>query len=104
VAPVGCFYFFPVGLVGPVGVPAEPADVLAPGAGGFVGPVDVPADPPVLLRPKPGELFPTAPGAPAGAPTAPLPVPTPVPCANVPVALPATSSMAAKAINSVVAI
>ena len=78
--------------------------MLAPGAGGFVGPVEVPPAPPVLLRPKPGEVFPAAPGTPVGAPTAPPPVPTPPACANVAVALPATSSVAAKAINNVLAI
>jgi hypothetical protein len=99
-----CPYFFPVGFVGPVGVPPDPADVLAPGAGGLVGPVEVPPGPPLLLRPKPGEVFPAAPGTPAGAPTAPPPVPTPPCCANVAVALPATSSVAAKAISNVLAI
>jgi len=99
-----CPYFFPVGFVGPVGVPPDPADVLAPGAGGLVGPVEVPPGPPLLLRPKPGEVFPAAPGTPAGAPTAPPPVPTPPCCANVAVARPATSSVAAKAISNVLAI
>jgi hypothetical protein len=55
------------GAEGPVGVPPDPAAVLAPGAGEFVGPVEVPPAPAALLRPKPGDVLPAAPGTPAGA-------------------------------------
>jgi hypothetical protein len=78
-APSSCLanrsaYLGAMGLVGPVGVPADPPEVLVPKLG-FVGPVEKPPDPPALLRPNPGDVLPAVPGTPAGAPTAPPAVP-----------------------------
>ena len=77
-----------VGAVGPVAVPPDPAPVLAPGAVVLVGAVELPADPPVLLLPNPGEVLPTEPGTPCGAPTAP-PLDVPLVWAPAPERLPA---------------
>jgi hypothetical protein len=78
--------------VGPVDVPPDPPEVLAPGVAGLVGPVELPAEPPEPLRPKPGDVLPAAPGAPVGAPTAP-PL---VPWAKVGVAFATTSKNATR--------
>jgi hypothetical protein len=78
---LACRYYFDfAGAVGPVAEPPDPPAVLAPGAAGLLGPVEAPAEPPVLLLPNPGELLPTEPGTPCGAPTAP-PLDVPVVCA-----------------------
>jgi hypothetical protein len=87
------YYLDLVGAVGPVAPPPDPPAVLAPGAAGVLGPVEAPADPPVLLLPNPGELLPTDPGTPCGAPTAP-PLGVPVVCGQAPERLPAMAMAA----------